>query len=166
MATSEEHRGLTPGKPRVAFCRHAAGKILRDRGIIGPPVPVEDLARELGITVAVRTLGHGVSGTLTEGAEGARLDLAPGEARVRHRFTVAHELGHRTLQHHRQETEVAEREADIFAGALLVPAEWLRKDVKTASSRSLQTLARRYDVSTSVILIAAKDARLLDLLTR
>lgn len=164
MAMSEETRGLDPNKARAGFCRHSAQKLLKDSGITGLPVPVDALAQKLGITISITELPVGMDGRLTETAHGLQLELAQGQSRVRHRFTIAHELGHRVLQHYRQETKVAESEANIFAGTLLVPGEWLRKDVKASPSASIQELAQRYDVSTSVILIAAEGARLLPLL--
>jgi hypothetical protein len=166
MARSEEIRGLDPSKARVGFCRHSAQKLLKDNGITGPPVPVEVLAQKLGIAMSIVALPPRIDGLLTQTGSDLSLDLAEGQSRVRHRFTIAHELGHRVLQHYRQETQVAETEANIFAGALIVPAGWLRKDVKASAFPSIEELARRYDVSTSVLIIAAQGARLLDLLRK
>jgi Zn-dependent peptidase ImmA (M78 family) len=87
------------------------------------------------------------------------IQLATGQARVRQRFSLAHEIGHHLLGHRHGESELAERQANIFAGALLVPPTWLRRDV--TSGMTAEALATRYDVSREVIFIALKDARLL-----
>src|SRR5690606_8603385 len=53
--------------------------------------------------------------------------LSGGGTAERRRFTVAHELGHLVLHRHGALAgREAEREADAFAGALLVPAGDLR----------------------------------------
>jgi Zn-dependent peptidase ImmA (M78 family) len=88
------------------------------------------------------------------------MELASGQALVRHRFSAAHELGHHSLGHRHGETEVAEQEANAFAGALLVPQPWLKGDVD--SFATVAALAERYEVSRDVIFIAAQRARILD----
>ena len=62
-------------------------------------------------------------------------------------------------RHQREAAEVAEQEANAFAGALLVPAAWLRRDLDRFPTAS--ALADRYQVSREVIFIAAQRARLL-----
>ena len=51
-----------------------------------------------------------------------------------------------------------EREADHFASTLLVPPQWLRRDVK--AGRTLRDLAIRYQVSREVMTIALERRRL------
>jgi Zn-dependent peptidase ImmA (M78 family) len=125
-------------------------------------VPVHDLAERLGFAVRVCALPAGVDGRLRV-TDGDRLiELAAGQARVRHRFSLAHEVGHDRLGHHQDgsyETPLAELQADLFAGALLVPAAWLRRDV--ATHRTIPALVERYQVSREVMFIALKEARLL-----
>lgn len=148
-------------KVRRGFCQQAAAQLLKRSEVNEPPVPVEEVARQNGFTISVIDLPPGVDARLRDTGKGPVIELEAGQARVRHRFSVAHELGHATLQHRHGEGEVFEQEANLFANALLVPREWLRRDVK-AGLRRVDQLAARYDVSRDVIFIAAQRARLLD----
>ena len=78
-------------------------------------------------------------------------------ARTRHRFTIAHELGHLVL-HGDGVDENSEREADQFASALLIPRAMLRRAVTETADPDL--LRRRFNVSREALWIALKDARL------
>jgi Zn-dependent peptidase ImmA (M78 family) len=90
------------------------------------------------------------------------IEVAARQPLVRQRFSIAHELGHFCLGHsHQDDSRVAEQEANIFAGGLLVPRAWLKRDIKTIAT--VVTLAERYEVSREVMFIALKDARLLGL---
>ena len=151
-------------KVRRGFCQQAAAQLLKRSGVKEPPVPVEEVAKHNGFEISVRDLPPGVDARLRTTDDGLIIEVAAGQARVRHRFSVAHELGHATLQHRHGEGEVFEQEANLFANALLVPREWLRRDVKEGL-RKLDQLAVRYHVSRDVIFIAAQRARLLDRVT-
>jgi Zn-dependent peptidase ImmA (M78 family) len=149
-----------PGPARVAFCRKAAEQLLKRNGITQPPVPAERLAERLRIQVIVTDLPAGVDALLRIDGDSRMIELASGQARVRHRFSIAHELGHFSLGHRHGESDVAEQEANTFAGALLVPRAWLKRDIERFAT--VDELARRFDVSREVLFIALKDARLLD----
>jgi Zn-dependent peptidase ImmA (M78 family) len=70
-------------------------------------------------------------------------------ARTRQRFTIAHELGHLVL--HAEGTDKdSEREADQFAGALLIPRAMLRDAV--AETPDLNLLRRGFNVSREALL--------------
>ncbi len=109
-------------------------------------------------------LPRGLDARLVKSDDGSRIDVATGQARVRQRFSVAHELGHHCLGHTHDDGAVAEKQANIFAGALLVPHAWLAADVKSGLSPT--ELAGRYDVSSDVLFIALKDGRLLNKVRR
>jgi len=71
---------------------------------------------------------------------------------VRKRFSVAHELGHYTLKHtikndnfNLNSSDHREIEANIFAAELLIPFEWIKKDLKITPS--IPKLAIKYWVS-------------------
>jgi Zn-dependent peptidase ImmA (M78 family) len=103
------------------------------------PVPVERIARELGVDVVSKPLATDVSGLLIRPAEGATaIVVNERHAPVRQRFTIAHELGH--LQLHkgrplvvdhvrvnlrdarsRAAVDIEEIEANAFAAELLMP---------------------------------------------
>jgi IrrE N-terminal-like domain len=151
-------------KPRIAFARAAAKKFLMDNLVKVPPVPVELLARKQGLDPMVTPLPRGVAGRFTVDGSAEKLEVAAGEPFVRQRFTIAHELGHRLMSHHREETAAQEEEANAFASELLVPRDWLRRDLSSRSVPTVAELAGRYQVSKEVIFIAAERGRMLDLM--
>ena len=151
--------GVEREDARPAFCRKFAERTLARFGIVEPPVPVDRLASKLGLLVRIVDLPRGVDARLRVRGDERIIELATGQARVRQRFSLAHELGHHLLGHRHGESDVAERQANIFAGALLVPPAWLRRDV--ASGMTAEELSTRYDVSREVMFIAVQDARLL-----
>jgi Zn-dependent peptidase ImmA (M78 family)/transcriptional regulator with XRE-family HTH domain len=81
----------------------------------------------------------------------------------RHRFNIAHELGHLTLK--LKEGVNAEKAAFRFGAAFLVPAEELRREVGDKRSRiqseELQYLKWRYGMSIQAILYRLKDLRII-----
>jgi len=149
---------------RAAHCRQAARQLLKRHAVLAPPVPVDVIAAALGLEVSYVRLPRGLDARLVKTEKDARIDVATGQARVRQRFSVAHELGHHCLGHAHDDGTVAEKQANIFAGALLVPQPWLATDVKSGLSPT--ELASRYDVSSEVLFIALKDGRLLTKVTR
>jgi hypothetical protein len=153
---------VAPDRVRVrgAHCRKAAEQLLKRCAVGQPPVPVEEMAQRLGLEVRVIDLPPGVDARVRVVGGIRAIELASGQARVRHRFSIGHELGHASLGHRHGETEVAEQEANAFAGALLVPRAWLKKDLE--GSATIQALATRYEVSRDVIFIAAEGANLLE----
>jgi hypothetical protein len=159
----ERSTGLSLDEIRVPFCRDLASQTLKKLGIIGPPVPVEQLARRLGFVIETCRLPDGVDGRLRI-IDGARIiELAAGQPLVRHRFSLAHELGHDRLGHYcygTHDTPLAERQANIFAGALLVPATWVRQDI--TKYRTISAFMERYQVSREVMFISLQGARLLN----
>ena len=152
----------TPERVRVraALCRKSAQQLLKRCEVDGPPVPVEEVARQLGFDVRVVVLPRGVDARLRLSGASRLIELASGQARVRHRFSIAHELGHHFLGHRHGESDLAEQEANSFASALLVPQSWVKRDIDKFPSAA--ALAERYAVSRDVIFIAAQRARLLD----
>lgn len=143
---------------RAAYCRKVAETLLKRSGVTQPPVPVRLLAEKAGLTVVEADISRGVDATLKP--EERVIEIARGQAGVRHRFSIAHELGHHCLGHVHEESDVGEQQANIFAGALLVPRAWLKKDLPI--ERTPDALARKYEVSSQTMFIALKDARLLN----
>lgn len=88
------------------------------RGIERDGIPVVPMATRMddilgdGVTDPARVHGNTFIGYFPEGKTGDR-----------QRFTVAHELGHLVLHRNRRpgDRHLAEREANMFAGALLMP---------------------------------------------
>jgi len=86
---------------------------------------------------------------------------------TRQRFTVAHEIGHIALEHIHLggdtskclQEKVQEKEANAFAGELLVPASDLKKFMKD-KDRSIQDVMDRYQVSKDVAFYAINGNKL------
>jgi Zn-dependent peptidase ImmA (M78 family) len=116
----------------------------------------------------VEPLEDDISGFLFR--KGKKMVIAVNEfhPKTRQRFTAAHEIGHFQLKHGGQlfidrglvnfrdsdsstgEIE-QEREANAFAAELLMPEEFLRKDLRKRidikNQESLEKLAKKYEVS-------------------
>ncbi len=161
----------------------AAAKVLARFGIAGPPVPVDNLAEQLGVTVLEERLERDVSGILYRQDDGISvIAVNATHAPVRRRFSIAHEIGHlhmhagrpiivdhlvRGRVNMRDErsslaTSREEIEANGFAAALLMPTDWISADVEGSlgenAGRTIETLAKRYNVS-----VQAMELRLLNL---
>jgi hypothetical protein len=133
--------------------REVARRLLAKYGITTPFVDVLAVAKAEGFEVRVKPLPDGLSGRLV----GKVIEVNVGEAAVRQRFTVAHELGHHALGtthglSRGSAQAVIEREADAFAGELLVPGSMLRRQ-ETSDAAELRRVFR---VSRPVLQIAAE----------
>lgn len=151
-----------------------AQRLLSAASITEPPVPVERIARDAGAVVSYQPFdADDISGLLYRAADSAPvIGVNSNNAKVRQRFTIAHELGH--LQLHRQQELILERhvqvnfrdatsstasnqeevEANHFAAELLMPRELLERNVaallcgRPLTDRDLvQRLASRFEVS-------------------
>lgn len=143
------------------------------------PVPVEKIATMLDIRIEHGDLEDEVSGLLIIEGNQTIIGINAEHPEVRQRFTIAHEIGHFILQHHthadllvdaddflavyrrdnpRSRDNKRERDANTFAGALLMPKDVLDREL---GSRSLglfddddwKKLADRFKVSTQALLI-------------
>ncbi len=138
-------------------------------GIKTIPIPVEEIASKLNIKIS-RGPSKDFSGLLIRKDGSALIGVNNSEVPVRQRFTIAHELGHYFL-HPQKDTFVdyrdnkegdhkekvtrtpREREADMFAAALLMPSEQIEKDFRSIITKrgftedELEALAQRYQVS-------------------
>lgn len=149
-----------PQKPRVGFCRKAAAQVLKRADISDPPVDLNRVANNLGIELRKARLPRGLDARLRLSAVGRVVEFAEDQAFVRVRFSIAHEIGHFVLGHAHTLDASWEPEANIFAGALLVPRTWLKKATRVPTAA--EALARQFQVSRDVIFIACKDASLLN----
>ena len=133
------------------------------------PVPVDEVARHLGIQVDEADLGEECSGMLVREEDYAVIGVNVNHHEHRKRFTIAHEIAHFML--HGGEayidkpphidfraadsgsgTQQEETEANQFAAALLMPADQVRDAVEEqpfdpARDDELLNLARRFKVS-------------------
>jgi hypothetical protein len=142
--------------PGVEGARTIAHELLLANGVESPPVDVEAIATKLGLTVVRLDLGD-VSGEL----RGTRITVNSKHSRVRQRFSIGHEIGHHQLhtEHDARRDSAIERQAQAFAGALLVPPGLLRRQIE--QTQGLGELARRFQVSRDAMHIALEGAGLL-----
>ena len=154
--------------------RTQAEALIERQGISIAPVDVEDIARRLGLRVLYEDLGEDVSGVLITSKEGANVIIQASDPKNRQRFTIAHEIGHFHLDHQFPEgkhvhvdkgnfirsrnsisstgLDPKEIEANQFAASLLMPAGFLKEQVRLLEARPLldqhvAQLAKRFGVS-------------------
>ncbi len=154
--------------------REAAREVLKAHGVTSAPVPVERIARKLGVRVQYAPLDNDLSGMahIRDGVVivGVNLLHAPN----RQRFTLAHELGHVVLHRAILEDNVhvdrvllrdrdssaglyrEEIEANAFASELLMPTEFLDailggRQVVLDDDEEISTLAKKFRVSESAM---------------
>jgi hypothetical protein len=143
--------GDVRAQPEYKVARAAAESLLKRYGG-AIPVDVEGIARGEGLAVKRGSFSH-------DGLLIGDVIEVPDQARTAQRFVIAHELGHWHLRHKIPEEKI-EREANAFAGELLVPRASLRKAVTSGSS--VDELRRSFQVSREVMAIALSQARLIN----
>ena len=156
-----------------------AQELLDETGLSQVPVPVEQIAKKLGVDVVYEPAPDSVSGMLFREGDVARIGVNSSHAHVRQRFTIAHELGHLRLHPGRKmfvdkavridlrdersstATDKQEIEANGFAANLLMPVSLLVEEAErffkrnsNASVDELATaMAERFDVSVQAMRI-------------
>ncbi|WP_246281898.1 ImmA/IrrE family metallo-endopeptidase [Fodinicola acaciae] len=166
----------------------AAYQVLATHGVTKPAVPVDQLARAEGITVAYEDVGRAdVSGMFYRQRDTAVIVVNRDHSSHRQRFTIAHEIGHARL--HDSDTfldglatlrfrdgksatgtDIEEREANAFAAALLMPAEWVRDRFlglvsahrATGEDQAISQLAGHFDVSEQAMRFRLVNLSLID----
>jgi Zn-dependent peptidase ImmA (M78 family) len=140
-----------------------------------PPVPVKKIAQAEGLMLLESPFPSDVSGALVRSGKVVAIAVNVSQHANRQRFTIAHELAHYFLKHNEGEdhldwkftvlrrdgnsstaTDDQEIEANYFAACLLMPEEFLRRDVAqlakfngeaTLNEAEIFSLARKYEVS-------------------
>ncbi|PIT88668.1 MAG: hypothetical protein COU29_02785 [Candidatus Magasanikbacteria bacterium CG10_big_fil_rev_8_21_14_0_10_36_32] len=152
-------------------------KLLTDFDVSRAPVPVEQIAQQLGIQVSYAPSTE-YSGMLirTESGE-VLMGVSSDESPTRRRFTIAHELGHFHLEknkvsidyrgnYHGSDKPASEKNADDFAANLLMPRSFLSKDFHRISGGKLfledqlVALAELYQVSREAMMWRLKNLNL------
>lgn len=142
------------------------------------PISLDEVAADEGLCVLYDDYGEDTFDGMTwyepeQGKFFIHINTQRGNRKdnVRGRFTLAHELGHYFIDHHRHALEsgrmqphihryepfgrneewVIEREADSFAANLLMPTEQFKLDFRGVifSGELIQTIAAKYNVSFS-----------------
>ena len=130
---------------------------------IATPVPVEEIAKAFELEVVEFPFHNNISGLLKKD-EGV-IGVNKGQAPSRRRFTIAHELGHFLLGHGLEanhDGEIVdgtfdkplpvEREANLFASALLMPRDLIQVAVKN-NGLDLDKLSDQFGVSKQAMTI-------------
>ncbi|HEX8498273.1 MAG TPA: XRE family transcriptional regulator [Actinomycetales bacterium] len=124
--------------------------------------------RHFGVSTVVWPVGKGVSGLCAHGADVALMLVSSSFPRGHQRFTGAHELAHHLLEDPREViiegdlysiSSPAERRANAFAAALLMPADGLRKVVagRNVDEHVLAEVMREFNVSYRALLFRLAD---------
>ncbi|HEY1796355.1 MAG TPA: ImmA/IrrE family metallo-endopeptidase [Stellaceae bacterium] len=131
------------------------------------PVDVEKLARRLGLSIRRGDLEDGVYGKLSQNygdsyASGYTIYVNRNDARIRQRFTIAHEIAHYILHRDLIGSQVVDREmyrsnlasiyetqANRLAADILMPAALVEDEFR--NYRDIALLARRFDVSAAAM---------------
>lgn len=163
-----------PARVNYALVRRRARELLADQ--TQPPVDLTRIARRLDAEVRKLAVAEDISGVLYRDGVRRIVVVNASHSAVRQRFTIAHELGHLAL--HRGDKvhvdhsfrinlrdgrsataeNVEEVEANAFAADLLMPAEWIWRDldgtaIDPGDDGQISALAARYGVSQQALLI-------------
>lgn len=158
--------------PIMTRTERFAHQILQSHGVTAPPVPVEEIARQLGARLSFEHFGPDVSGMLFRDGDKAVIGVNATHPKTRQRFTIAHEIGHlhlhkgrpmfvdRPVRVDRRDGNASlgidpkEIEANSFAANLLMPEKMIVAAVAHPSisriddmEEVIRRLASRFDVS-------------------
>ncbi|HUZ46743.1 MAG TPA: ImmA/IrrE family metallo-endopeptidase [Terriglobia bacterium] len=162
---------------RRKHIRTLVQELLDERRVRSAPVAVAEIARALGVEVQETPAEDDLSGFLYRDRKrkSAIIGVNADHHANRRNFTVAHELGHFLLHDFddvhvdrnfkvwlrndasSQGVDVEEKEANLFAAELLMPAHFLARDVDNIGTidlineEVLQELASQYGVSTQAM---------------
>lgn len=160
------------GTVRTLFVKAMAQRVLKECGAFAPPVDLKRIVEIKGyVYMEVETFPDEVS-ALFIAKDGKNYALVNARHHVhRRRFSLAHELGHILLNHivedleevpsidappesmrHYTAGDPREKEANIFASALLMPIDMLKKEY--AKGADIEKLAAIFAVSQQAMTIS------------
>lgn len=171
--------------------RTLAQRLLQEENITSWPVPVERLVAAKGLVIRRNfdDQNSNISGFLLLGIGQPTIGVNAHHADTRQRFTIAHELGHFLLHKvdannihvdygfqvklrddlSSQGTDIEEREANYFAAEILMPADFLERDLRDKQSIDLEDdaftskLASDYGVSHQAMIFRLANLRYITL---
>jgi len=166
-----------------------SNQLIAQNNIEALPIPVEEIAVNLGLDVVPYDLGNGVSGALIIENHKGFIGYNPTHPRVRQRFTIAHELGHFYMHNLQKENKLfvdkdfiikyrsgnnytlnelkQEQEANAFAAALLMPKDFIMFEIKQEKyyelpeHKLIEKLAKTFDVSVLAMTFRLSDLQVL-----
>ena len=162
-----------------------AGALLDRFNMRTVPIDVEGLCEKIGITVKImdfdeieKITKQQVSGAIINTTsrddpnchKGATIYVKEKDIATRQRFTIAHELGHEFL-HIKEDSDgkiisfrslrnKREKEADIFAAELLMPADLVKREYKKTFFPTSSYLANIFNVSKTAMQYRLQELRL------
>lgn len=157
--------------PRKKAARDLAKKLIKSAKIILAPVSlqivIQHLQKQYDLEVKRMDVGEKVSGILVRcrevDADYTVIGFNENHHWHRRRFTIAHEIGHLLLGHVctgvQESKSHNEKEADTFAGELLIPTALIKKDY--AKHADLKKLSELYRVSPTAMTIKLMEARVI-----
>ena len=163
---------------RRKLIRRTVERLLRESAVKQVPVPVEKIARSLGVRVERAGAEDDLSGFIfrDRASDKVVIGINANHHRNRQTFTMAHELGHYLLHDGEgvhvdrrftvrlrnrassEGTNAEEKEANLFAAELLMPATLLERDLSRIDVVDLHDesiiadLAERYGVSSQAMM--------------
>lgn len=154
-------RALAPWEARLVAERQAA-RLLKLQQIVAPPVPEQLIEYFPRVHVRYVTASH-LSGSLRFKDGRWQILINRDAAWGRVRFTLAHEFKH-ILDHPLADTiygprdshraqHLAERCAEAFAAALLMPKAWIKRAYYDEGLHDERALKRRFQVSAQALRI-------------
>jgi Zn-dependent peptidase ImmA (M78 family) len=171
----------------TAKIEQAAQRILEATSVAKAPVPVERIAAARNIGIAFDDLGDDISGMLYRRGGTCVMVINQEHHHHRQRFSIAHEVAHAELHDaatyldgratirfrdgkSATGTDVEEREANRFAAALLMPADWVRdRFMRMVTGRraidetqAIAKLAVEFDVSEQAMQYRLANLNLID----
>jgi Zn-dependent peptidase ImmA (M78 family) len=145
------------------YIEKIASQALKKAACNESPISVEDVARSLGLEVIHFSFHQKISGLLKK--EEGIIAVNKNHNPVRQRFSAAHELGHFLLGHGMEDVtdveiiddsfakvDLKEREANLFASFLLMPADKVKAAAKK-EGLDIEKLALLFGVSKQAMAI-------------
>ena len=152
-------------------------RLLTSQAVSSAPIPLTKIVRSLGIEIQLEPAEGDLSGFLYRDHRRklAIIGVNAGHPQTRRTFTIAHELGHYLLhdiddvhvdRHFKvwlrsetssQGTDDEEKEANLFAAEVLMPARLIEEDIQRSGTfdlldeRAVKDLAERYEVSSQAM---------------
>ena len=133
---------------------------------LGPLSDTTLLLENAGVVIAREEIGHSKMDGLSKWFDidnRPYMFLASDKANpTRQRFDTAHELGHLVLHRHLTDIEFntrhkeLERQADLFAGAFLLPAESFSSEVSAPSLDTFKIMKSRWKTSVASMVFRSK----------
>lgn len=157
--------------------REKATSILKMAGIHNPPVNVYKIAKLLGFSIIESDFPINYSGEIFIENNVKSIGINKNHSLTRQRFTIAHELGHYLNGHQYFDEEgkmledsefdfsnpirQQEKEANLFASELLIPKEFLIKELEQ-HGLDINKLTEHFEVSSQAMWIRLTSLKLVE----